>query len=102
VYPTEGFASHVFGYVGEVNARELEQFSHYRLVTSSANLVLRNVGKTACADEEVGSRLRLMRTGSGYGYWGRRRKGRRKSRTHLDANVQRAAETALQGKKARS
>ncbi len=31
VYPTDGFAAHLFGYVGEANARELERFPKYRL-----------------------------------------------------------------------
>ncbi|MGE0821371.1 MAG: penicillin-binding protein 2 [Candidatus Binatia bacterium] len=99
IYPPDGFAAHVFGYVGEVNARELKKFSTYRLGDLIGKFGLerrweKNLrGKGGAQRIEVdanGQRLQVLdETEATAG-------------THLvltlDAELQQAAETAMHGR----
>ena len=99
VYPTEGFAAHLFGYVGQVNARELARFPNYRLgdilgkfgIEKRWESVLRGRGGGQQIEVDAnGQRLRVL--------------GEEEAKAGdslvltIDAELQRAAESALHGK----
>ena len=99
VYPTEGFASHVFGYVGEVNARELEQFSHYRLGDSIGKFGIEKRWENSLRGQGGGQQIEVDANGKRLRVLGAEdAKAGESLVLTLDANLQRAAETALQGK----
>lgn len=99
VYPPDGFAAHAFGYVGEVNGRELERFPRYRLGDSIGKFGIEKRWEPQLRGRGGGQQIEVDANGQRLRVLGEEEAKAGDSLVlTLDANLQRAAETALQGK----
>lgn len=99
VYPPDGFAAHLFGYVGQVNARELERFRDYRLGDVLGKFGIEKRWETTLRGKGGGQQIEVDANGQRLRVLGEEeaRAGDSLVLT-IDAHVQQAAEAALRDK----
>ena len=99
VYPTDRFAAHLFGYVGEVNAPELTRFPKYRLGDMIGKFGLEKRWEKELRGHGGGQQIEVDANGQRLRVLGEEeaRAGESLVLT-IDADLQRTAETALRGK----
>jgi penicillin-binding protein 2 len=99
VYPPDGFAAHLFGYVGQVNARELERFRDYRLGDVLGKFGIEKRWETTLRGQGGGQQIEVDANGQRLRVLGEAEAKAGDSLVlTIDAHVQQAAEAALHDK----
>jgi len=99
MYPADGFAAHLFGYVGQVSPRELERFPNYRLGDILGKFGVEKRWETRLRGQGGGQQIEVDANGQRLRVLGEEEAKAGDSLVlTIDADVQRAAESALQGK----
>ena len=99
VYPPDGFAAHLFGYVGQVNARERERFPNYRLGDVLGKFGIEKRWETGLRGQGGGQQIEVDANGQRLRVLGEEEAKAGDSLVlTIDADLQRAAEAALHGK----
>ena len=99
MYPPDGFAAHLFGYVGQVNARELERFPDYRLGDVVGKFGVEKRWETELRGQGGGQQIEVDANGHRLRVLDEKEAKAGESLVlTIDADLQHAAELALQGK----
>jgi penicillin-binding protein 2 len=99
VYPADGVAAHMLGYVGEVNAREKEQFPSYFLGDLIGKFGIEKSWEKHLRGTGGGQQIEVDANGQRLGVLGEKEATTGESLVlTIDAELQQKAEAALQGK----
>ncbi len=99
VYPADGVAAHVLGYVGEVNAREKERFPSYFLGDLIGKFGIEKSWEQQLRGNGGGQQIEVDASGQRLGVLGEKEATTGESLVlTIDAELQQKAEAALKGK----